>query len=144
MGSGGAAPGEDTVSEGHARTQAADALRATARSPGGDGVRGRSPREDTVSEGRERRRGGRATARSPGGDGVRERSPREDTVTKVPVMGEPTPEGRFGRFGGRFVPETLVPACADLERAFRSAWGDPEFRGELDALLRDYAAGRRR
>ena len=55
------------------------------------------------------------------------------------VMGEPTPEGRFGRFGGRFVPETLVPACAELERAFRSAWGDPEFRGELDRLLRDYA-----
>ena len=55
------------------------------------------------------------------------------------VMGEPSPEGRFGRFGGRFVPETLIPACAELERAFRSAWGDPEFRGELDRLLRDYA-----
>jgi tryptophan synthase beta chain len=55
------------------------------------------------------------------------------------VMGEPTPEGRFGRFGGRFVPETLIPACAELERAFRSAWGDPEFRKELDDLLRDYA-----
>jgi len=55
------------------------------------------------------------------------------------VMGEPTPEGRFGKFGGRFVPETLIPACAELERAFRSAWGDPEFRGELDRLLRDYA-----
>src|SRR5437016_4727651 len=54
-------------------------------------------------------------------------------------MGEPTAEGRFGRFGGRFVPETLVPACAELERAFRSAWGDPEFRAELDRLLRDYA-----
>jgi tryptophan synthase beta chain len=55
------------------------------------------------------------------------------------VMGEPTPEGRFGRFGGRFVPESLVPACVELERAFRSAWGDPAFRDELDALLRDYA-----
>jgi tryptophan synthase beta chain len=55
------------------------------------------------------------------------------------VMGEPTPEGRFGRFGGRFVPETLVPACRELELAFRSAWGDPEFRTELDRLLRDYA-----
>src|SRR5438105_9108665 len=54
-------------------------------------------------------------------------------------MGEPSAEGRFGRFGGRFVPETLVPACAELERAFRSAWGDPEFRAELDRLLRDYA-----
>src|SRR5436190_1104806 len=56
-----------------------------------------------------------------------------------PVMGEPTAQGRFGRFGGRFVPETLVPACAELERAFRSAWGDPAFRAELDGLLRDYA-----
>jgi tryptophan synthase beta chain len=55
------------------------------------------------------------------------------------VMGDPTPEGRFGQFGGRFVPETLIPACAELEQAFRSAWGDPEFRGELDRLLRDYA-----
>jgi tryptophan synthase beta chain len=55
------------------------------------------------------------------------------------VMGDPTPEGRFGRFGGRFVPETLVPACAELERAFRSAWGDPAFRAQLDGLLRDYA-----
>ena len=55
------------------------------------------------------------------------------------VMGEPTPDGRFGRFGGRFVPETLVPACAELERAFRAAWGDPSFRRELNRLLRDYA-----
>ena len=54
-------------------------------------------------------------------------------------MGEPTPEGRFGRFGGRFVPETLIPACAELERSFRSAWGDAGFREELDRLLREYA-----
>jgi tryptophan synthase beta chain len=55
------------------------------------------------------------------------------------AMTEPSPEGRFGRFGGRFVPETLVPACEDLEKAFRSAWGDPTFRGELDHLLATYA-----
>src|SRR4051794_15447602 len=55
------------------------------------------------------------------------------------VMGDPTPEGRFGDFGGRFVPETLVPACAELEDAFRAAWADAGFRRELDALLRDYA-----
>ena len=54
-------------------------------------------------------------------------------------MGEPDADGRFGRFGGRFVPETLVPACEELEAAFRDAWGDPAFRGELDDLLRDYA-----
>jgi tryptophan synthase beta chain len=54
-------------------------------------------------------------------------------------MGEPTPEGRFGEFGGVFVPETLVPACQELDRAFRAAWADPTFRTELDDLLRDYA-----
>jgi tryptophan synthase beta chain len=57
----------------------------------------------------------------------------------VPAMGEPTPDGRFGDFGGMFVPETLVPACHELDRAFRSAWADPAFRTELDDLLRDYA-----
>jgi tryptophan synthase beta chain len=52
---------------------------------------------------------------------------------------DPTPDGRFGEFGGRFVPETLVPACEELESSFRQAWADPDFRAELDALLRDYA-----
>jgi tryptophan synthase beta chain len=55
------------------------------------------------------------------------------------VMAEPDAAGRFGRFGGRFVPEALVPACAELEAAFREAWADPGFRQELDDLLRDYA-----
>ncbi len=54
-------------------------------------------------------------------------------------MTEPTAQGRFGRFGGAYVPETLVPACTELDRAFRRAWADPSFRTELDALLRDYA-----
>ncbi len=52
---------------------------------------------------------------------------------------DPGPEGRFGTFGGRFVPETLVPACAELEEAFRHAWADQAFRDELDGLLSDYA-----
>jgi len=55
------------------------------------------------------------------------------------MMLEEPVEGRFGEFGGRFVPETLVPACQELEAAFREAWGDATFRAELDALLRDYA-----
>jgi tryptophan synthase beta chain len=55
------------------------------------------------------------------------------------LMSDPTTEGRFGEFGGRFVPETLVPACQELEIAFKDAWQDPVFRGELDAVLRDYA-----
>ena len=54
-------------------------------------------------------------------------------------MGEPTEAGRFGEFGGRFVPETLIPACQELEAAFREAWADPIFRGDLDAVLREYA-----
>ena len=54
-------------------------------------------------------------------------------------MADPSPDGRFGEFGGRYVPETLVPACLELEAAFHSAWADPRFRAELDALLADYA-----
>jgi len=54
------------------------------------------------------------------------------------IMGDPGPTGRFGEFGGRFVPESLVPACIELEAAFRDAWADPAFRGELDGILRRY------
>lgn len=54
-------------------------------------------------------------------------------------LGEPEAGGRFGEFGGRFVPETLVPACQDLEAAFKQAWADTSYRTQLDALLRDYA-----
>ena len=55
------------------------------------------------------------------------------------LMAEPSATGRFGEFGGRFVPETLVPACQELEVAFRDAWGDPGFRAELDSVLCHYA-----
>jgi tryptophan synthase beta chain len=55
------------------------------------------------------------------------------------LMAEPTEGGRFGEFGGRYVPEVLVPACAELEAAFRDSWADPAFRAELDGLLHDYA-----
>ena len=48
-------------------------------------------------------------------------------------------ERRFGPYGGRYVPETLVPALDELEREWVAARDDPGFRGELDALLRDYA-----
>ncbi len=54
------------------------------------------------------------------------------------ILDEPV-EGRFGEFGGRFVPETLVPACEELEASFREAWADAAFRTELSDLLRDYA-----
>jgi tryptophan synthase beta chain len=54
------------------------------------------------------------------------------------VLQDPSTDGRFGEFGGRFVPETLVPACMELEAAFKDAWDDSLFRTELNDLLRDY------
>ncbi|NCZ85906.1 MAG: tryptophan synthase subunit beta [Actinobacteria bacterium] len=51
----------------------------------------------------------------------------------------PSSTGRFGEFGGRFVPETLVPACQELEAAFTEAWGDQVFRDELRRLFAEYA-----
>ncbi|HZD65857.1 MAG TPA: tryptophan synthase subunit beta [Acidimicrobiales bacterium] len=56
-----------------------------------------------------------------------------------PIMGAPGEVGRFGEFGGRFVPESLVPACQELEAAFGAAWADPAFRAEYAAILADYA-----
>ena len=61
-----------------------------------------------------------------------------DTTTSGAIMGDPGPSGRFGDFGGRYVPESLVPACIELEAAFRDAWADPAFRSELDGILRNY------
>ncbi len=49
-----------------------------------------------------------------------------------------TIEHRFGPYGGQYVPETLMPALAELEAAWIGAWQDPGFRAELDGLLRDY------
>ncbi|HST86175.1 MAG TPA: tryptophan synthase subunit beta [Kineosporiaceae bacterium] len=54
-------------------------------------------------------------------------------------MSDPDDRGRFGQFGGRFVPEALIPACEQLERGFREAWADPSFRGTLTRLLQVYA-----
>ena len=54
------------------------------------------------------------------------------------LMGDPSAGGRFGDFGGRYLPESLVPACMELETAFGEAWSDPVFRGEYVSLLRDY------
>ena len=55
------------------------------------------------------------------------------------MLTTPGADGRFGEFGGRYVPETLGPACQELEAAFNDAWNDPAFRTELNDLLRDYA-----
>jgi tryptophan synthase beta chain len=62
----------------------------------------------------------------------------EATTTAGIIMGDPGPSGRFGDFGGRYVPESLVPACIELEAAFRDAWVDREFRTELRDILHNY------
>ncbi len=58
------------------------------------------------------------------------------TVTSVAL---PDERGRFGEYGGRFVPETLVPALDELAAAWREARADPSFQAELDELLTRYA-----
>jgi tryptophan synthase beta chain len=50
----------------------------------------------------------------------------------------PTPDGRFGDFGGRYVPETLMPLVLDLDAAWAAAWADPAFHAELDGYLAHY------
>ena len=55
-----------------------------------------------------------------------------------PQTQHPDSFGRFGRFGGKYVPETLMPALAELETAFWQYRDDPEFQKELQGLLRDY------
>jgi tryptophan synthase beta chain len=50
----------------------------------------------------------------------------------------PDSHGRFGAYGGRYVAETLIPALLELERAYKDARRDPQFRTELLRLSRDY------
>jgi tryptophan synthase beta chain len=50
----------------------------------------------------------------------------------------PDARGRFGEFGGRFVPETVMGALDELSAAWTAAWSDPAFHAQLDGLARDY------
>lgn len=61
------------------------------------------------------------------------------SVDNAITMSEPDATGRFGRFGGRFLPEALVPAAREVEAAFRAAWSDPAFTTEYQRLLTTYA-----
>ncbi len=56
-----------------------------------------------------------------------------------PVVAPPDARGRFGAYGGRFVPETLIPALEELERAWTAARADEAYRAELARLLETYA-----
>lgn len=55
-----------------------------------------------------------------------------------PATQRPDPLGRFGQFGGKYVPETLMPALSELETAYQQYRLDPNFQQELQNLLRDY------
>ena len=62
--------------------------------------------------------------------------PMSETIPLAPPL--PDAHGRFGQFGGKYAPETLMPALDELEAAYRDAQGDPAFRREIDRLARDY------
>ena len=51
----------------------------------------------------------------------------------------PDDQGRFGQFGGKYVPEVLMSPLAELEEAFHEVWRDAAFRARLDDLLHQYA-----
>lgn len=50
----------------------------------------------------------------------------------------PDATGRYGKFGGKYVPETLIPALAQLEIDYQEAMADPSFKAEMEAILKDY------
>ncbi|GFZ06505.1 tryptophan synthase beta-subunit 1 [Actinidia rufa] len=64
--------------------------------------------------------------------------PMETADSEPAVRQRPDSFGRFGKFGGKYVPETLMHALTELESAFRSLSGDREFEKELDGILKDY------
>jgi tryptophan synthase beta chain len=59
-------------------------------------------------------------------------------VNAADTTAMPDARGRFGRFGGRYVPEVLIPALDELAAAWDELRDEPAFRGELDTLLRDF------
>ncbi len=61
-----------------------------------------------------------------------------NTAPETAASGTPDARGYFGAFGGRYVPETLMPALAELESAYAALAGDTAFHAELSKLQRDY------
>src|SRR5579884_1503869 len=60
------------------------------------------------------------------------------TTSTAPLQTAPDAHGRFGPYGGRFVPETLMFALDELAAAYAEARTDPEFQQRFHALLRNY------
>ena len=63
---------------------------------------------------------------------------RKDQNYKNEDLNQPSKEGRFGKYGGQYVPETLMPALFELETAASNAWKDKLFVEELNHLLKTY------
>ncbi len=61
-----------------------------------------------------------------------------DTYIRRDISDLPDSRGYFGEFGGRFVPETIMPALDELEQAYTAALADPQFHRELEHLQRTY------
>jgi tryptophan synthase beta chain len=59
-------------------------------------------------------------------------------VQNPAINQQPDSNGRFGQFGGKFVPETLMPALSELETAFHKYYNEADFQSELQGLLQDY------
>ena len=61
-----------------------------------------------------------------------------DLYIRTDISDLPDTRGYFGEFGGRFVPETIMPALDELEQAYADAMADPNFHQELSRLQRTY------
>src|ERR687885_934269 len=59
-------------------------------------------------------------------------------MTLVPTSALSAARGRFGAYGGQYVPETIMPALAELEAGYQEAIADASFRAQLQHLLRNY------
>src|SRR5271170_2503554 len=93
--------------------------------------------------GADARAGGRGAPRerrAPSECGARSESGTEET-TSMSAIAQMVPDarGRYGRYGGRYVPETLMAPLEELERAYAAARADSTFQAELDALLHNFA-----
>src|SRR5271167_2751564 len=91
-----------------------------------------------------RQEGCGADARAGGGGATskycaRSESSAEET-TSMSAIAQMVPDarGRYGRYGGRYVPGTLVAPLEELERAYAAARADNKFQAELDSLLRNF------